>query len=140
MSDDVLRADPRLRRQTLVVLALAIVIAVTCTYFSLRWLLGVADLSATDVLILRMRSMIGLAVAGCAACLALLAGYSARKGQRALRFQQWPLPAARVLRDTPIRRGRTAQRIGRLLQVSAVVLALLAVATGAVSWRLLMLS
>lgn len=140
MSEDIVRADRRLRRQTIAVLGIATVVALLCIHYFQRWLLGIAGLSEPQALILRMRSLLGVALTGSAICLALLGGYSARKGQRALKFQQWPLPGARVLRDTPLRRGPAAQRIGRLLQVSAIVLLVLAVATGAVSWRLLMLS
>ena len=137
MSDDVLRADPRLRRTTLAIVGVAAVLAVLGVFCFQQWLTSIGEQPGTDLLILRLRRMIALALTGSAICLALLAWYSAHKGTRAVQVRQWPLPGARVLRDTPIRRGPVAERIGRWLQVGALVLLVLAAATGIASWRML---
>ncbi len=135
-----LRADPRLRRQTLAALAVAAAIAVAAVVWFQSWLGGVAAVPGTDLLILRLRRLIGIALTGSAICLAVLAWYAAHKAVKVKAFEQWPLPAVRVLRDTPIRRGDAALAIRRRLNVAAGVLLLLAFATGVVSWRLLSLS
>lgn len=140
MTDDMLRADPRLRRQTLLALALAAILAILAVLAFHGWLSGIADIPGTDLLILRLRRMIGIALTGSAICLAVLAWYAAHKASRVRLLQQWPLPAVRVLRDTPIRRGEATLAIRRRLNVAAAVLLLLALAFGAVSWRLLSLS
>ena len=140
MTDDMLRADPRLRRQTLLALALAAILAVVAVLLFHDWLSGIAAIPGTDLLILRLRRLIGIGMTGSALCLAVLAWYSARKAAKVKIFQQWPLPGVRVLRDTPIRRGLAARSMGRWLNAAAAVLMLLAFAAGLVSWRLLSLS
>ncbi len=135
-----LRADPRLRRQTFAALGIAAMIAVAAVFWFQSWLTGIAAVPGTDLLILRLRRLIGIALTGSAICLALLAWYSAHKAAKVKTFQQWPLPAVRVLRDTPIRRGDAALTIRRWLNIAAGVLLLLALAVGAVSWRMLSLS
>jgi len=135
-----LRADPRLRRQTLLALALAAILAVVAVLLFHDWLSGIAAIPGTDLLILRLRRLIGIGMTGSALCLAVLAWYSARKAAKVKIFQQWPLPGVRVLRDTPIRRGLAARSMGRWLNAAAAVLMLLAFAAGLVSWRLLSLS
>jgi hypothetical protein len=42
-----------------------------------------------------------------------------------------------VIRDTPYRRGAAAIRLGRQLQAWSIVVLVLALASGLVSWRLL---
>jgi len=140
LTDDMLRADPRLRRQTLLALALAAILAVVAVLLFHDWLSGIAAIPGTDLLILRLRRLIGIGMTGSALCLAVLAWYSARKAAKVKIFQQWPLPGVRVLRDTPIRRGLAARSMGRWLNAAAAVLMLLAFAAGLVSWRLLSLS
>lgn len=140
MTDDMLRADPRLRRLTWVALAVGAILAIATVVWFQSWLSGIAAMPSTDLLILRLRRLIGIALTGSAICLAVLAGYSAHKAVKVKTFQQWPLPAVRVLRDTPIRRGGAALAIGHRLNIVAGVLLLLAFATGVVSWRLLSLS
>lgn len=140
MTDDMLRADPLLRRQTLVALALAAILAVVTVLLFHDWLSGIAAIPGTDLLLLRLRRLIGIGMTGSALCLAVLAWYSAHKAAKVKVFQQWPLPGVRVLRDTPVRRGPAARSIGHWLNAAAAVLMLLAVATGLVSWRLLSLS
>ena len=137
MSEDILRADKRLLTLTLIVLAIAVVLALLGMAWFRHWLQDIGNLPGTDLLIVRLRHMIALAVTGSGVCLALLAWYSARVGSRAIRAQQWPLPGARVIRDTPYRRGPAAIRLGRQLQAGSIVLLVLALATAAISWRML---
>lgn len=138
MSDNVLRADPRLRRTTLAIVGTAAIAAVFGMAWFQHWLTGIGALPGTDLLILRLRRKIALALTGSAICLALLAWYAAHKGTRAVQLRQWPLPGVRVLRDTPIRRGDPAQRLGRRLQICALLLLVLAGIAGIASWRMLM--
>ncbi len=135
-----LRADPRLRRQTLAALAVAVILAVAAVLWFQSWLSGIATIPGNDLLILRLRRLIGIALTGSAICLAVLAWYSAHKAAKVKLFKQWPLPRVRVLRDTAIRRGDAALAIRRRLHVAAGILVMLAFATGVVSWRLLSLS
>lgn len=135
-----IRADPGLRRQTFIVLGIAILIAIVSVVIFQHWLTGIANIPGTDALILRLRRLVGIALTGSAICLAFLAWYAARKATMITKFEQWPLPGVRVLRDTPIRRGQKALNIRLGLNGAAGVLLLLALITGIISWRLLSLS
>jgi hypothetical protein len=132
-----LRADPRLRRQTFIALGIAAILAVVALIAFKHWLDGIGALPGTDILIYRLRRMIGIAMTGCAVCLSLLAWYAAHQASKTRIVEQWPLPGTRVIRDTPIRRGAVAQSIARLLNITAVVLLVLAFATGYFSWQML---
>lgn len=140
LSDDMIRADPGLRRQTLAVLGIALLLAIVSVFLFQHWLSGVANAPGTDWLILRLRRMIGIALTGSAVCLAFLAWYAARKAALIKKFEQWPLPGVRVLRDTRVQRGKAALRVRHWLILAAGILLLLAIATGVISWRLISLS
>ena len=140
MSDDLIRADASLRRQTIVVLCIAALLAIAAVMIFQHWLTGIADIPGTDALILRLRRLIGIALTGSAVCLAFLAWYAVRKAALVGKFEQWPLPGVRVLRDTRVRRGKDAMRVRHWLTLAATVLLLLALAMGIISWRLLSLS
>ena len=90
MTDDMLRADPRLRRQTLLALALAAILAVVAVFLFHDWLSGIAAIPGTDLLILRLRRLIGIGMTGSALCLAVLAWYSAHKAAKVKEFQPRP--------------------------------------------------
>ncbi|MBX3693391.1 hypothetical protein [Dokdonella sp.] len=137
MSDDILRADARLRRVTWIALAVAAVLCVVAILAFQRWLAGIAPDMPLEMLQKYIRQFIALTVTGVSLCLALLAWLAARAGRRAVQARQWPIPGARVIRDTPIRRGEPAQRIGRQLQVLALVLLVFAAGSAMVSLRML---
>jgi uncharacterized membrane protein len=132
-----LRADPRLRRQTLIALGLASVVAIVAIILFQRWLADIGTMAGTDLLILRLRRMIGIGLTGSAICLALLAWYAAHQASRVKAVEQWPTPGARVIRNTPIRRGSAAQKVIRLFQATALVLLILAFALGYASVQML---
>ncbi len=136
MSDDILRADARTQKRTGIALGVATLACVGGLIAFQQWINAQVGDVHTEVLIVRTRSLIGLAMTGAALCFALLAWQAARSGRLVSQHGQWPVPGARVVRDTPIRRGAAAMRIGRLLQVAAVVLLLLALGAGVLSWRL----
>lgn len=140
MSIEIQRADARLRRLTVVVLAAATIAAVGCVAAFHQWLVQQTAALSVEQLIVRLRHWIGLATAASGLCLLLLAGHSAQAARRVVEQRRWPLAGARVLRDTPIRRGDAALRLGRLLTAAAVALVLLALGAGLLSWRLFALA
>lgn len=137
MSAEMLRADPRLRRQTLIALALAAVLAGVAIVIFQRWLLDIGTDPGSDLLILRLRRMIGIGLTGSSICLAVLAWYAVHKAARIKATGQWPLPGTRVIRDTAIRRGTAARKINGKLRAAALVLLMLAVALGYYSLQIL---
>lgn len=140
MNIEIQRADARLRRLTAVVLAAAAIAAAWCVFAFHQWMTQQTAALSVEQLIVRLRLWLGLATAASGLCLLLLASHSAYTARRVAQQRRWPLAGARVLRDTPIRRGDAALRLGRLLGALAVVLVVLAIGFGAVSWRLFALT
>src|SRR5689334_14274500 len=110
MTTEIQRADVRLRRTTVVVLALAVLAAATLVFFAQRWLTERAIAASTEALVVQMRHWIGIAAALSAACLLALAVHALRRARAAAAQQRWPVTGARVLRDTPVRKGEAALR------------------------------
>jgi len=136
MAEEIQRADPRLRRTTTLVLTFALLIAIACIFLFQSWLgRWVATTPATE-LISQLHRGTAFALLASGLCLLLLGGYVARMATRVDQQHRWPLEHVRVIRDTPIRRGETALRIGRLLNIAAVVLVLISIAIGVISWQL----
>ncbi len=136
MTTEILRADLRLRRTTIVVLVLAALLALALVFAFQGWMTRMADGLPTQQLIEHLRRGIGFAAIGSGLCVLLLAGYAASMARRVRNQRRWPLSGARVLRDTPVKRDEAAIRIGRLLDIVAFVLILVGVAAAALSWRL----
>jgi len=113
---DMIRADPALRRWALaIVLGMTIFGAIVIAYLPdiLRELLALAVRSPEEAG--RRATLILLAVVAPATLLGMLAGVDAiRRSRRALRAGQYPAPGSRVVRDTPVLRGRAARVAGIL--------------------------
>ena len=136
MTTDIQPADRRVRRVTTVVLALAALAAIILVFAFQHWMTHLADRLPTGQLIVQLRRGIGLAMIASGLCLLLLAGYAAWLARATLEQRRWPPASWRVLHDTPIRHDEVAKLIGRRLNIAALVLTLLAVATAVLSWRL----
>lgn len=136
MTVEIQRADPRLRRMTAVVLLLAAAAAAWSVFAFHQWILQQAAALSGEQMIARLRYWIGLGSTASGLCLLLLAAHSARTARRIAEQQRWPLADARVLRDTPVRRGPEALRFGQWLNGAALLLVLLALGVGLMSWRL----
>lgn len=136
MDDEIQRADLRLRRVTAIVLVLAAILATALVIAFGRWLSDFAASVPTGHLVQRLRPWIGVAAIACSLCLFALAAYAAVHARRAAAERRWPLQRARVLRDTVVRRGDAALRIARLLNLVALVLVAIGVATVLLGWRL----
>ena len=136
MNTDIQRGDARLRRTSIFVIVFASVVAIACVFSFQRWMAEHAASASTADLIAQLRRWIGIALTASGLCLLVLAGSAARLARRIGEQQRWPVADARVLRDTPIRRGAAALRIAKGLNALAVVLIALAIGTGVLSWRL----
>ena len=136
MSKDLLRADLPLRRTTWIVLGIAGLACVVALVAFQRWLGGFGEDVPIADLVARMNKLIAIALTGSALCFAVLAWLAARTSRRAVETGQWPAPDARVIRDTPVRRGLAARRIARQFEIAGIVLLLLALGAGAMSLRL----
>ncbi|WP_440223037.1 hypothetical protein ACQQ2N_18460 [Dokdonella sp. MW10] len=139
MADEILRADARLRRTTIIVLACAAILLAASLVAFHRWFAAASATDAIPMLILRVRTLTGITLTAVAVCLAALAWHAARSARRTRTTGRWPPLGARVVRDTPILVGGDAARRARLLDVTAILLALLAAGVAALGMQLLAL-
>lgn len=137
MTEEIHRADPRLRRTLAIVMTLAVLAAVAVTLGFRHWIAGTADLLPTDRLIVLLRQLIGALMLMSAACLLILALHALRTAAGIDRERRWPLTRSRTLRDVPVRRDAAALRTARLSRAAALLLTLIAAAAGVLAWRLL---
>lgn len=133
---EILHADLRLRRVTAIVLVLAGVLAALLVLAFHRWLSDFATTVPTEHLVARLRPWIGAGAIACSACLLLLAAYAAVHARAAATEERWPAQRSRVLRDTVVRHGADALRVARLLNLVALVLTAIGIATIVLAWRL----
>lgn len=136
MNIEIHRADPQLRRMTLVVLASAMLAAILLMAWFHRWLDRSTVSMPAERFMLEMHRMIGITSTASSLCVLLLAGYAARLGRRVIEARRWPLHGSRVVLDMRIRSGEAAVAFGRMLNIIAVVLVVLAIAFGVLGWRL----
>lgn len=135
MSEEIQRADPRLRRVAVLMLVGATVAAACVLLGFHAWLVqSMATLTNVQV-IARMHVSVGISCTGIGLCLLLLAAYCARIARATLDGARWPPASMRVLADTLVRRGAQAQTIGRLLNVAALVLVVLGFVAALYGWR-----
>ena len=111
MNEDIQTADPRLRRITLVALALAGVAALAVVVAFHHWMTRQAAVLPAEQLVARLRLWIGIAMTASGLCLLLLAGCAARLARTTLDQRRWPPSSLRVLRDTPVRREAAAAAV-----------------------------
>lgn len=118
---DMQRADGRLRKLVLLLLPLAIVAAGAVLAAFQLWL-DQAQKRPPDAAMQTLLTAFAWTIAATSIVVAAIALYLWRMGARIRRTARHPLPGHRVPRDTRIRQGAAAQRIGRLLQIGAIVM------------------
>lgn len=137
MDNELQRADPRLRRRTAVVLALAALAAAVALLLVARWMSAHAMAASPQQLLADMRRWLGATAFGCALCVTALGVHALSKARHAFAQKRWPLREARLLRDTRVRHGEKALSIARTLRLVALALFLVAAAMAVLGLRLL---
>lgn len=137
MTDTIHRGDPKFKRLVIVLVICGIVIAALFTVEVLHWLQGLRKMANPSLVLAQLKFSIGAGAGGVAICFLALATYWAILGSRILREQRWPIANARILRDTPIRYGKSAQRKGATILLMALILLILAFVIPAQVWMLL---
>ncbi|HVT32105.1 MAG TPA: hypothetical protein VHE32_05640 [Rhodanobacteraceae bacterium] len=135
MTTEIHRADPQLRRVALRVIGAAALAALLALIAFRHWLDRTAETVPADAFLHTIRRTIGISSIACGLCVLVLAACAARLGRRVIAHRRWPLPSARVLRDTPVRSGNEAIAFGRLLGVAAIALVIASLAFGVLGWR-----
>jgi hypothetical protein len=136
MSTEIQHADPQLRRRTLAVLGAAALVAIGLMAWFHGWLHRSTASLPRDVLVLEIHRMVGITCTLAALCILALAGYAARLARRVREVRRWPRQGSRVVLDTRVRSGDEALAFSRTLNIAALVLIVIAFATGIFGWRL----
>ena len=135
----IVRADRATRRRAIGWALLAVLAGTACLLFLtsvLAELDGLAEHSP-ELATARAATILQVALAIGVGFALLAAGWIARLSTRILEAGQYPLPGARLTRDTRLRRGSAARRVAWLGFVCAAVLVLAATGLLATGWRLL---
>ena len=130
------RADPPYRRRVLAILATAAVVMLTFLFLFTRWLQRAAQAMETTRLLESIKHLIAGCVILTTLCLLLLGRHLLLRGRRIVRDRRYPANDARPLRDTPVREGPDAVRIGNASRVAGLISCLLglAVAVAGLFW------
>jgi hypothetical protein len=120
---DIMRADPRRKRQAWLLIALLILAGAALKLLALPVLLRWLAVSDNAVLVHRV-GVVFYAMSATMVAIAALVGWHA---SRILRSNQSPPPNTWVLRDTPIVRGAAAHLRGWIVMACAVAFVVLAI-------------
>jgi hypothetical protein len=115
VSEEVLRADPKLRRKTLIRLVVLAAVGAVVLGCVLPWFLEFLR-EAKSVGTIRTRVICYGFLVFLSGLAVLVAGFGfgvVRDGRKVVHLEQFPLPDAVVLRDTRILRGQQARLVGK---------------------------
>lgn len=130
---EIMRADPAARRRAVVLLAAFTIVGASVIAAFDAWFQAVAKDPAVVV------RVAWLVVAGLTAVPAFMAAYLAMLGTRIRRAGVFPPPGFVPVKDTPVRRGEQARRMAAWCMLGAVLLAVGALTTPVLFWRLMRL-
>lgn len=135
---EVRRADPGARRHAVVLVMLGALVGTLLLVGFERYRTPLRDwlLSEPGELAHRVRLVFLLSATVLSAPLVALAIYLWSLGAKVLRAGQFPPPAYRVIRDTPVIGGQAAVLRGRVFKVLALCLALASPLLWLLLWRL----
>jgi hypothetical protein len=126
--------DPVYRRRVLAILAIAVIAMLALLFGFTHWL----QQAAQDMDAARLQASVKRLDAGCvilmALCLLLLGRHLLLRGRRIVRDRRYPANDARPLRDTPVREGDEAVRIGNASRVAGLIACLLGIAVAIAGW------
>jgi hypothetical protein len=139
--DEIQHADPRARRLAILLVvgatllgSISIALAQTYRPALLEWI--TRDPGRMD---LRLTLISGVLALGVVGPLAAFAVYLLSIGNRIVRTERFPPPGVAMTRDTIVVSGAHARRRGRMMQLLAVILVLLASGFAIALWRLVSL-
>ncbi|HZP67161.1 MAG TPA: hypothetical protein VFB32_12740 [Rudaea sp.] len=129
-------ADLAQRRRVMIVLGAAAVVLIAIAIAFEYWLRHALTSYTPAELVLRVKDMLFVYVVLIAICLVALGVHFVLRGRRIVADGRYPARDARVVRDTPVREGAEAVRIGNVSQATGAALCIagLAVAFGGIAW------
>jgi hypothetical protein len=127
-------ADPAQRRRTAIIITIATLALIAIFAAARHWLLSAAqDMDAVQF-VAAIKRMLGACVIAMALCLLLLGRHLLLRGRRIVRDRRYPANDARPLRNTPVREGDEAVRLGNASRLAGLIACLCGVAVALVGW------
>lgn len=136
MNTEIHHADSRYRRNTLLTLTGAVIIAAVGFLAAQDWLRARVIALTPQQAIAEIAFWLSLATFACGLCLFALGAHAWTTAARSVQDARWPPLRMRVLRDTTVRRGAAAAKVVRRLRIASVVLFVLALVMLALAWRM----
>ncbi|MBS0571163.1 MAG: hypothetical protein JSS28_11175 [Proteobacteria bacterium] len=127
-------ADIAQRRRVATILGIAAIALVAGMFAFNHWLESATQGMDTTHLVASVRRLVAACVILMCACLFLLGRHLLLRGRRIVRDRRYPANDARPLRDTPVREGDEAVRIGNASRIAGLIACLLGVAVAVVGW------
>ena len=131
---DIQPADPAQRRRVAIILfAAAVALLAVVVAFEL-WLQHVSAEQNTQGLIAKIKPMLAVCLALIALCVAALGMHLIVRGKHIVEDRRFPARDTRTIRDTLVREGDEAARLGFASQVGGLILCVLALVVTVIGW------
>lgn len=131
---EIQRADLAYRRRVMrTLIAVAILLGIVVIAFQF-WLHYISAHLKVAQLVLTLRLMLCACLALIAICIAVLGSHLLVRGNLIVRGRRFPPRDVRSIRDTPVREGDAAVRIGRTSQTLGLVFLALALLVAVCGW------
>ncbi len=127
-------ADPAQRRRVAIILAITAIVLIALYVGFDHWLEQSAQRMNTTDLVRSVGRLISICVIAMTVCLLLLGRHLLLRGRRIVRDRRYPAHDARPLRDTSVREGIDAVRIGNASRIAGLITCLLGVAVAVAGW------
>ena len=131
---DIQPADPAQRRHVAIALFSAAVALLALVVGFELWLQHVSEQLDTLHLIAKIKPMLAVCLALIALCIACLGMHLIVRGKRVAEDRRFPARDTRTIRDTRVREGNDAVRIGVASQIGGLVLCVLALMVTVLGW------
>ena len=134
MNEEVILADKKLRRQILAILVLCVLVSMVAYWFLSLYVEGLKSLVDTDpeVAVKEFRNLVGIIVVVNLIFSLGFGYYFGSQGIRIWRSGRYPLPGARVIKDTKVRVGSQA----RVATIPHFVMVVVVLSTNLFLWRI----
>jgi hypothetical protein len=131
---DIQPADLAQRRRVVITLfSAAIVLLAVVVAFEL-WLQHVSTRLDTPGLVATIKPMLAVCLTLIALCTAALGMHLVTRGKRIIADRRFPARDTRTIRDTPVREGDDAVRIGIASQMGGLMFCIVALAVTVLGW------
>jgi len=131
---DIQPADPAQRRRVAITLFSAVAGLLAVVVAFQLWLQHVSAQLDTLQLIAKIKPMLAVCLALIAVCIGALGMHLVVRGKRIVEDRRFPARDTRTIRDTPVREGDDAVRMGFASQMGGLILCIVALAVTVLGW------